>query len=199
MPVNYWMNVCDRARTDVEMYSDNFLQTFGESAFFTICKQNVEGKLQWKDWSECSVTCGAGYQTRIASLCVPSYALCHEIPILERSCSNQICPIGQWTWNEWSKCSLSCGGGIRMKTADECIPKGAVCEETPIIQEACNEEACPTGQWSWNSWSDCSASCGGGIRIRTADSCFPENFICDGVPIQEESCNQSNCPDQSSM
>ena len=125
------------------MYSDSFLQTFEKSDFFNMCKKTVEGKFQWKEWSDCSVSCGGGHQTQIAVACVPEYAVCNGIQILERSCNDQVCPIGQWAWNDWSDCTASCDGGIRIKTADKCLPEGASCKQTPIIKEPCNENACP--------------------------------------------------------
>ena len=125
------------------MYSEDFLQAFEKSDFFTICKKTVTGKLKWKDWSDCSVSCGGGTQTKIASSCVPDYAVCYGIQILERTCEVHACPIGQWSWNDWGQCSNSCGGGIRIKTADKCLPKGAFCEEAPVIEESCNQESCP--------------------------------------------------------
>ena len=90
-PVDYWLNVCDRARTDVEMYSDNFLQTFEKSDFFDTCKKTVEGKLQKKEWNHCSVSCGGRFQSKIATACVPDYAVCYDIPILEQSCNEVAC------------------------------------------------------------------------------------------------------------
>ena len=47
-PVDDWLNTCDRIRTDVEMYSDNFLQTFENSDFFTTCKKQSQANLNGK-------------------------------------------------------------------------------------------------------------------------------------------------------
>lgn len=55
------------------------------------------------------------------------------------------------------------------------------------------------GQWSyWDAWSDCSVSCGGGVRTRKR-SCTeppPENGgdDCVGVSIQSDTCNSFMCP-----
>ena len=177
------------------MYSDDFLQTFEKSDFFTVCKKSVDGKLQWKEWGECSVSCGGGFQTKIASSCVPYYAVCYDIPILERSCNDQACPIGQWNWNDWSECTASCGGGFRFKTAQSCEPPGAECYELPVLKESCNTMACPDGEWTWNDWGECSDSCGGGIWIRIADQCLPKGALCKEVPVIEETCNEEACPE----
>ena len=195
MPVDYWLHVCDRFRTDVEMYSDNFLQTFEDSNFFEECKKTVEGKMLWKEWSDCSVSCGGGYQTQIAAACVPDYAVCYGIQIFERSCNDLACPIGQWTWNEWSDCSSSCDGGLRFKTAQSCEPLGAECKDVPVLTESCYTEGCPNGEWTWNDWGECSHSCGSGIRIKTADECLPKGAVCDEAPIKEEPCNENACPE----
>ena len=55
------------------------------------------------------------------------------------------------------------------------------------------------GQWSdWDSWSDCTVSCGGGLRSRNR-SCTdppPENGgdSCIGISLQSEMCNPFMCP-----
>lgn len=91
-PVDYWLNTCERALTNVEMYSENFLQTFEKSDFFKICQNTVEGKLQWKEWNDCSVSCGGGFQSKIAVACLPHYAVCNGLQILERNCNENVCP-----------------------------------------------------------------------------------------------------------
>ena len=92
MPVDYWFHVCDRFGIDIEMYSNDFLQSFEKSDFFSRCKTQVEGKLSWNDWGACSASCGGGAKIKIAHSCVPEYAVCNDIPIIEEPCNPSICP-----------------------------------------------------------------------------------------------------------
>ena len=105
--------------------------------------KTVEGKFQWNEWNDCSVSCGGGFQTKIVNSCVPDYAICFGIQIIEQTCNNQECPIGQWIWNDWSECTASCGGGMKFKTAQSCEPVGADCTEVPVLKEKCNQQNCP--------------------------------------------------------
>ena len=89
--MNYWLNDCDRARIELDMYSDDFLQQFEESNFFKTCKKTVAGKLKWNDWVDCSASCGGGIQRKHANSCVPNYAVCYDIQILQRDCNQQAC------------------------------------------------------------------------------------------------------------
>ena len=50
---------------------------------------------------------------------------------------------GKLLWYEWENCSKSCGGGVRMKIAEACIPEYASCAELNILREPCNTDECP--------------------------------------------------------
>lgn len=92
MPVDQWLHVCNRSRADVDMYTHEFLTTFEKSDFFSSCKKTVAGKLKWNDWGDCSVTCGKGSKIRVASSCIPTYAYCYDMQVLEEQCNTQDCP-----------------------------------------------------------------------------------------------------------
>jgi len=57
----------------------------------------------------------------------------------------QIFVAGKISWHEWTECSKSCGGGLRFKVAEDCVPSYAHCLELPVKQEVCNSEPCLYG------------------------------------------------------
>lgn len=144
MPVDYWLHVCDRSRVEVEMYTDEFLITFEKSDFFSSCKTDVAGKLRWNEWGDCSVSCGEGSKIRVANSCIPTYARCYGMQIVEKPCNALECPFeGELEWNEWGDCSVTCGGGSKIRIANSCLPDGAQCSGIQVLEEPCNTHDCP--------------------------------------------------------
>ncbi|CAH1780949.1 unnamed protein product [Owenia fusiformis] len=63
-----------------------------------------------------------------------------------------------------------------------------------------NEIPTIDGGWSyWKPWSDCSTTCGGGVRSRVRTCTGPEpsgeGLICSGSSRQTEACSNWECPD----
>lgn len=82
----------------------------------------------WSSWSECSVKCGGGYQSR-SRTCQGHIDECIGPTYMSRSCNYQNC-YGKWScWGEWSACSVSCGTGIQARTRS-CMGKGKEGEES---------------------------------------------------------------------
>ncbi|KAK7491979.1 hypothetical protein BaRGS_00016825 [Batillaria attramentaria] len=103
-------------------------------------------------------------------------------------------------WQEWSPCSLTCGGGLRSRDRP-CIGPfygGAPCAEHLNETEACNEHPCPIdGVWdSWAEWFQCNVTCGGGTRMRerTCKGPYHGGANCSGDWEEMESCNTHFCP-----
>lgn len=67
--------------------------------------------------------------------------------------------------------------------------------------QRCNDVPCDkmTAEWSkWGQWDDCSASCGGGARIRFRYCKKPSSSAvrsgCPGERYAVELCNTQECP-----
>ncbi|XP_041464441.1 ADAMTS-like protein 1 isoform X2 [Lytechinus variegatus] len=139
------------------------------------------------DWSECSATCGygAGNKTRSVScqqtiptggdieVDITSCPL--PVPHTVEECDNVQCP-PYWIARASSPCSQSCGTGVQSVslTCHQMTPVGEEIEldsqlcpiPPPPDTQPCNEIDCPV-QWTIQTLSQCSASCGAGIQLRS--------------------------------
>uniref|UniRef100_A0A8C6VYZ8 ADAM metallopeptidase with thrombospondin type 1 motif 9 n=1 Tax=Nothobranchius furzeri TaxID=105023 RepID=A0A8C6VYZ8_NOTFU len=151
---------------------------------------------QWKtgDWSECLVTCGKGYKHRQTWCQFGEDRLddrfCGSLkPESVQTCQQQEC--ASWQVGPWGQCTTSCGPGYQMR-AVKCVVSsyGAVMDDTecnaatrPTESQDCELAQCPSShpvtpgtkvpsdqghktQWRFGSWTQCSASCGKGTRMR---------------------------------
>lgn len=109
----------------------------------------------------------------------------------------------QWRTGPWGACSSTCAGGFQRRVVvcqDENGYPASSCDESiqPIEQRSCESGSCP--QWFYGSWSECSKSCGGGIKTRLVACQRPngERFndlsceILDKPPDREQ-CNTQSC------
>lgn len=138
--------------------------------------------LAWSDWSSCTTTCGIGQQSR-------QRQVAHNRDLGGEGCTaalsqtaectrNATCPStdGRWgDWSSWSGCSRSCGGGQKERFREVAVmPSGGGApveggdrELAECSTQRCSPEACQDGVWnSWESWSPCSKTCGGGVASR---------------------------------
>ncbi|XP_062300498.1 A disintegrin and metalloproteinase with thrombospondin motifs 9-like [Scomber scombrus] len=151
---------------------------------------------QWKtgDWSECLVTCGKGYKHRQTWCQFDEDRLDDRFcgsakPESVQTCQQQEC--ASWQVGPWGQCTTSCGPGYQMR-AVKCVvgSYGSVMEDTecnaatrPTDTQDCELAQCPSShpvppgtkvpshqshktQWRFGSWTQCSASCGKGTRMR---------------------------------
>ncbi|XP_035740718.1 semaphorin-5A-like isoform X1 [Vespa mandarinia] len=102
-------------------------------------------------------------------------------------------------WSTWYPCDRPCGGGSQRRRR-QC--ESPPCEGISVQTRICNIHPCRTtatfgsgiveGQWScWTDWSECSASCGVGVRTRTRECIGPES--CDGPRLVRETCEMPSC------
>ncbi|XP_029114318.1 papilin isoform X2 [Scleropages formosus] len=108
-------------------------------------------------WSQCSVTCGTGEQTRevtcvgAGSLRLQEYS-CSGLLLPQRvqPCQMPACPLQiAWHIGDWGLCSVSCGSGLRERQVicsdkernlygpERCAP-----HPKPVTVEVCNPQSC---------------------------------------------------------
>uniref|UniRef100_A0A8C3GM35 Hemicentin 1 n=1 Tax=Cairina moschata TaxID=8855 RepID=A0A8C3GM35_CAIMO len=180
-----------------------FKQFYGYAAFA------VDGEWSsWLPWGPCSESCGKGTQTRLR-LCnnpPPSHdgSYCEGSDAQMQVCNKKRCPVdGKWA-TSWGTCSRTCNGGQmrRYRTCDNPRPVsgGRACAGADMQIQRCSTELCPVdGNWGqWQTWSQCSASCGGGeqTRVRLCSNPAPLNRgrPCPGDSSQISRCNVQACP-----
>lgn len=157
---------------------------------------------EWSEWSDCSATCGEGQATRTRSVLRDPDVNGAKCPprtqtrrCLFDSCASD-CQVGEW--RQWTACTATCDGGAQVRRREVValpLNDGAEC---PSLEESqtCNDFSCSSNCVvdDWTGWSDCSATCGGGGRIRER-SVVKSNSMYEGCPslLQEEVCNDHDC------
>uniref|UniRef100_A0A672NJH9 ADAM metallopeptidase with thrombospondin type 1 motif 9 n=1 Tax=Sinocyclocheilus grahami TaxID=75366 RepID=A0A672NJH9_SINGR len=166
---------------------------------------------QWKtgDWSECLVTCGKGYKHRQTWCRFGEERLedrfCDSSkPESVQACQQQEC--ASWQVGPWGQCTTTCGPGYQMR-AVKCVvgSYGSVMDDSE-----CNAATRPTDtqvgpffptvkptrliKWRFGSWTQCSATCGKGTRMRYV-SCRDQQ----GGVAEESACSHLPKPPASEV
>jgi len=118
------------------------------------------------------------------------------------------CPDNRWQTSAWGTCSLTCGGGVQIRTvtcednAGNTVADSLCDEVKPDESQACNTNACPTRyQWQSVPSTTCSVTCGGGIQtmIVLCKDIVSSNTVNDALcteqkPSTTSICNTDPCP-----
>ncbi|XP_078611401.1 uncharacterized protein LOC144881901 isoform X2 [Branchiostoma floridae x Branchiostoma japonicum] len=177
------------------------------------------GYSEWSPWSACSLTCGDGTQSRnrVCTNPAPSHGgqVCTGPDREEKACEMTRCPDNdveqpwQWqSWEIWQPCDRTCDMGYRQRRRG--------CMVNPNVQQAniddnlncvgrrmeimeCHVAECAVnGNWAaWSSWSDCTATCGDGVRTRdrtcTDPAPYGDGTECAGQGTEVEHCSIPPC------
>ncbi|XP_025201047.1 ADAMTS-like protein 1 isoform X1 [Melanaphis sacchari] len=205
--------VCQRVGCNLEIGSKASVDECGVcGGDGTSCSKDLH---HWaKIGTGCSVSCGGGYemsriicQNRDTSVEVDADLCPGERPNgndLTVECNSQPCPPKWVADDNWSPCSKTCGGGIRVRHV-YCVEETNgtrtkvwhhMCHgHKPKIQEQCNIQPC-YAEWSTGEWSKCSATCGDGLQIRNITCKSKQKYLtCDPMtePRRTKTCS-ANLP-----
>ncbi|XP_070985811.1 A disintegrin and metalloproteinase with thrombospondin motifs 7-like [Oncorhynchus clarkii lewisi] len=171
----------------------------------------------WKygSWTECSATCGTGVQRQIVHCVERTSGIVEEgycdpttRPDDKRaSCNEELCPAIWWV-GEWQKCSATCGEKGLAKRTVLCIQavgleenralQPSECHHIPRPESAapCNTHVPCPADWSTGNWSECSLTCGGGVRSRKVVCSRNTGVDCDPRknPSSLTPCYLQDCP-----
>uniref|UniRef100_A0A3P9NKD0 ADAM metallopeptidase with thrombospondin type 1 motif 7 n=1 Tax=Poecilia reticulata TaxID=8081 RepID=A0A3P9NKD0_POERE len=141
----------------------------------TSCSRDPCPAIWWVgDWHKCSASCGSLGQAKRTVLCVQAVSAeerealdpsdCKHIPKPESTspCNTHVpCP-ADWNAGSWSKCSVSCGPGLRHRnvtcsrnTAADCNPLNKPSSITSCQVQDCLQVLGNFGdiEWSGSGWS----------------------------------------------
>ena len=143
-------------------------------------------------WGPCSVSCGLGIRRRNVicrneTMHFPNSACqSSRMPADTQSCSNGDC--AQWTVSEWSRCSVECIDPsnpvvpYRKRQVSCTLENGVSIPDNHCPERNRPEERSqclnvqPCNRIGFTDWSDCSVTCGEGVRHRRA-LCYYGNDI----------------------
>uniref|UniRef100_A0AAQ4S2M9 ADAM metallopeptidase with thrombospondin type 1 motif 7 n=1 Tax=Gasterosteus aculeatus aculeatus TaxID=481459 RepID=A0AAQ4S2M9_GASAC len=141
----------------------------------TICsKEPCPAMWRVGEWQKCSASCGSSGVTKRTVLCMRAVSAeeqkaleaghCEHVPAPQSlsSCNTHLpCP-ADWSVASWSKCSLTCGSGVRRRNVTCSRNTGVDCdpEKKPPAASACLVRDCPREvdnfggvDWSGSGWS----------------------------------------------
>ncbi|XP_077375099.1 A disintegrin and metalloproteinase with thrombospondin motifs 7 [Festucalex cinctus] len=124
----------------------------------TSCNKEPCPAVWWVgEWQKCSASCGSSGVAKRTVLCIQAISVddqkalqpsqCEHLPKPESvlSCNTDIpCP-ADWTTGSWSKCSLTCGRGVRRRNVTCSRNTGVGCDlqKKPVSLSTCSLQDCP--------------------------------------------------------
>uniref|UniRef100_A0A8C8DFF4 PLAC domain-containing protein n=1 Tax=Oncorhynchus tshawytscha TaxID=74940 RepID=A0A8C8DFF4_ONCTS len=155
-------------------------------------------------WSECSRTCGEGFQFRLvrcwkmlspgldssvySDLCTLAEL---ERPLERRACKSPTCgPQWEWMVGQGLCCPAKCGRRAQVTREVRCSDETKSCDPLtrPLNTKNCTGPPCER-QWTVSEWGPCSGSCGQGKMVRHVYCKTPEGRV-----VPESQCSPENKP-----
>jgi len=142
----------------------------------------------WEEWSPCDVSCGGGTTFRRRHMAVaanecgkPAEGLSRE----EAFCNVDHCHAARdcvlSEWSDWTSCSATCNGNQKRERSiiQHGRSGGVLCDGDIHETQPCNpglfdpypdgcgqEETKDCKMGNWTEWSECSATCDGGAKVK---------------------------------
>uniref|UniRef100_A0A8D1REU7 ADAM metallopeptidase with thrombospondin type 1 motif 12 n=1 Tax=Sus scrofa TaxID=9823 RepID=A0A8D1REU7_PIG len=169
---------------------------------------------QYGRWTECSVTCGTGIRRQTAHCVKKGHGMVKATFCdpetqpngRQKKCYEKDCP-PRWWAGEWEACSATCGPHGEKKRTVLCIQTMGSDEQAlpatdcqhllkPKTLISCNRDILCPSDWTVGNWSECSVSCGGGVRIRSVTCAKNHHEPCDVTrkPNSRALCGLQQCP-----
>ncbi|XP_042344492.1 LOW QUALITY PROTEIN: ADAMTS-like protein 2 [Plectropomus leopardus] len=164
------------------------------------------------EWGPCSGSCDQGKTVRHVyckapeGRVVPEYQCsAEEKPLAIHPCGERDCA-PHWLSQDWDRCNTTCGRGVKRRLVlcvgisggkfqvfDEEACGGT---EKPEEENTCFERPC--FKWYTTPWSECTKTCGVGVRMRDV-KCYQGRELvrgCDPLtkPVAKQTCTLQPCP-----
>ncbi|XP_042642878.1 ADAMTS-like protein 2 isoform X5 [Tyto alba] len=163
-------------------------------------------------WFQCSGGCGQGRMIRHVycktsdGRVVPeSQCNLETKPLAIHPCGDKNCP-SHWLAQDWERCNTTCGRGVKKRIV-LCLeivngkiktrnPADCDVAKKPVEETTCFERPC--FKWYTTPWSECTKTCGIGVRMRDV-KCYQGKDIvrgCDPLmkPVGKQTCDLQPCP-----
>nr|XP_057927820.1 ADAMTS-like protein 2 [Doryrhamphus excisus] len=164
------------------------------------------------EWGPCSGPCAQGRMVRHVYCKAPEGRVVpedqcsvDEKPLAIHPCGERDCA-PHWLSQDWDKCNTTCGRGVKRRIV-QCVgisdgkfqifdDEACGAGEKPEDENTCFERPC--FKWYATPWSECTKTCGVGVRMRDV-KCYQERELvrgCDPLtkPVSKQTCSLQPCP-----